>query len=191
MLGMPRELMTQRLKIGFLSLMACALAFPCAGQCGFAIVPAADTHWYRNEGWPIPGLSDAKGFANIHRTIDGKPNDWVWPEGITVHWVVHDEGYDVQFPDAVFEDNGSRKRMLPRSFRVYQMVRWEMNGIPYAYSYELGPHDVACLASVDIIDDVGDGKFRLMTSPGHTLFSAPGHNPEPPPIPEWLKKPKA
>jgi hypothetical protein len=71
------------------------------------------------------------------------------------------------------------------------MLRWEMNGTPYAYSYELGQHDVACFASVDIIDDRGDGKFRLMTSPGHTLMVSPGSTPEPPSVPEWLQKPKS
>jgi hypothetical protein len=66
-----------------------------------------------------------------------------------------------------------------------------VNGTPYAYSYELGPYDVACLSSVDIIDDRGDGKFRLMTSPGHMLMVAPDRTPEPPPIPEELQKPKS
>ena len=177
--------------VGFAAFIACSVVAPCAGQCGFAIVPAADTHWYREQGWPIPGLSDAKGFANVHRTIDGKPNDWVWPEGITVSWVAHDDGYKVQFPKALFDDNGSRKRMLPRRFLLYQMLRWKMNGIPYAYSYLLGPEDVACTASIDIIDDRGDGKFRLMTPSGHTLIVPPGRNPEPPPVPDWLKKPES
>jgi hypothetical protein len=186
----PRTVI-RRLKLAFAGLLACAFAIPCAAQCGFAIVPAADERWVRNEGWSIPGLSDARGFAHIHRTVNGVPKDWVWPEGITVSWVVHDDNYNVRFPDAVFDDNGSRKRMLARSFKLYQMLRWEMNGTPYAYSYELGPHDVACLATVDVIDDRGDGKFRLMTSPGHLLMVLPGQNPAPPPLPDWLKKPKS
>lgn len=164
---------------------------PSSAQCGFAIVPAADKRWYRHEGWPVPGLSDAKGFADIHRTIGGKPKDWVWPEGITVKWVAHDKNYDVQFPDAIFEEDGSRKRMLPRRFMLYSMLRWEMNGTPYAYSYDLGPYDVACVASVDIVDDRGDGKFRLITSPGHTLMRHGGSTPPVPPVPEWLQKPKS
>jgi hypothetical protein len=62
-----------------------------------------------------------------------------------------------------------------------------MNGTPYAYSYELWP-DVACDANVDIIDDRGDGKFRLMTAPGHLIM---GKDPTPPPVPAWLSKPKS
>jgi len=183
-MALPRQIVLVGLALCFCSL-------PSSAQCGFAIVPATDKHWYRNEGWTIPGLSDAKGFASIHRTIDGKPKDWVWPEGITVKWVAHDESYDIQFPDAIFQEDGSRKRMLPRRFKLYRMFRWEMNGSPYAYSYELGPYDIACSASVDLIDDRGDGKFRLLISPGHTLMSLPGRNPEVPPVPEWLQKPKS
>jgi hypothetical protein len=179
------------LKIGFLSLIVCSCVFPCAAQCGFAIVPAAETRWYKSDGWTIPGLSDAKGFAAIHRTLDGMSKDWVLPEGITVSWVAHDQGYHVQFPDAFFDDNGSRKRMLPRKFLLYQMLRWQMNGTTYAYSYVLGPQDVACTASVDIIDDRGDGKFCLMTSPGHTTPIPARNDPVPPPLPAWLQKPKA
>jgi hypothetical protein len=176
-------------RVALVALAAWFGPFQCTAQCGFAIVPAADKNWHRNEGWPIPGLSDAKGFAKIHRTINDKPADWVWPEGISVAWVTHDKGYNVQFPDAVFEDDGLRKRMLPRRFILYSMLRWEMNGTPYAYSYEVGPYDVGCIASVDIIDDRGDGKFRLMTSPGHTLTVRPGSTPEAPRVPEWLQKP--
>ncbi len=183
--------MAQSQKTALFALLACLFPVLAHAQCGFAIVPAAAERWYRGEGWPIPGLSDAKGFANIHRTMDGKPKDWVWPEGITVSWVVHDKGYDVQFPDAIFEEGGMRKRMLPRRFLLYSMLRWEINGTPYAYSYELCPYDVACTASVDIVDEFGDGKFRLMSSPGHTLMVGPGHSPEPPPVPERLQKPKS
>ena len=181
--------MLRWMNLGLVLVLSCFAAAPCVAQCGFAIVPAADENWHRSEGWPIPGLSDAKGF--LHVTIDNKPKHWVWPEGITVSLVVHDKGYDVQFPDAVFEQDGTRKRMLPRSFTLFQMLRWEMNGTPYAYSYDLGPQDVGCTASVDIIDDRGDGKFRLMTSSGHTLRVPPSRTPDPPPVPEWLQRPKS
>ena len=189
--------MKRLFNFGFAALIACSVVAPCAAQCGFAIVPAAEQRWYREEGWPIPGLSDAKGFAAIHHSENGKPKDWVWPEGISVTWVTHDQdstdrNYHVQFPDVFFDDNGARKHMLQRSFKVYQMVRWQMNGTTYAYSYDLGASDVACSSTVDIIDNRGDGKFRLMTIPGHTLeFVRRGESPEPPPVPDWLKKPKS
>ena len=111
------------------------------------------------------------------------------PKGITVTWVAHDPNYDVRFPEALFEEDGKPKRMLQRRFKLYSMFRWEMNGRTYAYSYSLGPYDVACAASVDIIDDRGDGKFRLMTSPGHSLLGSQSRSPDPPQVPDWLGKP--
>jgi hypothetical protein len=63
-----------------------------------------------------------------------------------------------------------------------------MNGKPYAYSYHLLPYDIACDATVDIIDDRGDGKFILMTSPGHPIIT---QDPVPPSVPEWLERPKS
>jgi hypothetical protein len=183
--------MNRQLILGPAVLLGIAFSAPCPAQCGFAIVPAADTHWYREQGWPIPGLDDAKGFANIHWTVDGRPKQIPLPDGVTVAWVVHSDDHHVQFPDAVFDQNGSPMRMLPQVFKLYQMLRWEMNGTPYAYSYELGPLDIACMATVDVIDDRGDGKFRLMTSPGHLLFGPSGREPEPPPVPVWLQKPKS
>jgi hypothetical protein len=172
--------------VALAALTAFVYPFPSSAQCGFAIEPAAEVHWYREQGWLPPGLDDAKLIGPLHVTINGLPK--VWPEGITVSLVMHDEGYRVQFPEAVFEDNGARKRMLLRSFDLRQMVRWEMRGTPYAYSYDLWPLDVACSATIDIIDDRGDGKFRLMTSPGHTIM---GRDLAPPPVPEWLNKPKS
>ena len=157
---------------------------PLSGQCGFAIEPAADVHWYRADGWQLPGLNDAKAIRKINRTINGKA--WNWPDGISVSLVQHDDDYRVLFPEAVFEDGGVNKRMLDRSFVLKQLLRWEINGKPYAYSYYLWPLDIACIATVDIIDDRGDGKFRVMNSPGHTIL---GRNPTPPPLPKWLSDP--
>jgi hypothetical protein len=144
------------------------------------------THWYRNDGWQPPGLGDAKAIGPLHLTINGGPK--AWPEGITASLITHDDGYRVVFPEAKFDEDGVAKKMQQRIFLLYRMLRWESNGTPYAYSYELGPLDVACMATVDIIDDRGDGKFRLMTSPGHVIF---GPNAAPPPVPEWLGKPKS
>jgi hypothetical protein len=134
----------------------------------------------------MPALADAKRIGPLNLTVNGQPK--AWPEGITVSMVVHDKGYRVLFPNAIFEDNGTRKKMLARSFELLQMLRWEMNGTPYAFSYHLSPRDVMCDATVDIIDDRGDGKFRLMTSPGHVIMF---HEMAPPPVPEWLNKPKS
>jgi hypothetical protein len=172
------------------SIVLCSGTIRLSAQCGFAIQPAADVKWYRNAGWEIPGLADAKSITKINLIINDKP--FAWPDGITVSMVVHDSKYEVNFPEAVFDIDGAHKKMLSRTFQLGQMLRWEMNGTPFAYSYFLLPHDVGCTASVDIIDDKGDGKFRLMTSGGHTLvgYNPLKEKPSPPPVPEWLQKPK-
>jgi hypothetical protein len=167
------------------ALITCFYPPPSSAQCGFAIVPAASVHWYREQGWQPPGLDDAKRIGPLNVTVNSQVK--VWPEGISVSVITHDEGYRVQFPEATFEDNGAKKKMLPRSFVLKQMLRWEMRGRPYAYSYYLWPLDVACIATIDIIDDRGDGKFRLMTSPGHSIM---GRDMVPPEVPGWLNVPK-
>jgi len=131
-------------------------------------------------------VADAKTIRKLNVTINGKPN--VWPEGITVSVILHNDNYRVRFPEAIFDEDGIHKKMLSRVFLLKQLLRWEMNGKPYAYTYYLWPYDVACDATVDIIDDKGDGKFRLMTSPGHPIVT---QNPVPPPVPEWLKEPES
>jgi hypothetical protein len=178
--------MTRWFRVAFAVVVGCCWLLPSSAQCGFAIVPAADVSWYRDAGWETPGVSDAKSIAKVNLTINGKPH--VWPNEITVSAVVHDEGYEVSFPEAAFDDNGAHKKMLSRNFLLKQLLRWEMNGKPYAYSYYLWPHDVACMAAIDIIDDKGDGKFRLMTPAGHVITS---RDPMPPPVPEWLNRPKS
>jgi hypothetical protein len=173
--------MTALRKFGLLGLMACLSGFPCGGQCGFSIMPAAAVRWYRGQGWSIPGLSDAKSVRPMQVTVDGAPK--TWPKGLTVAIVTHDDPYRVRFPEAIFEEGGTHKKMLAGAFDLKQMLRWEMNGRTYAYSYWLLPKDIGCDASIDLIDDRGDGRFRLLISPGHVIKSS---DPQPPPVPEWL-----
>lgn len=141
-----------------------------SAQCGFAFEPASEVRWYRSEGWSIPGLNDAKAILPANLVVDGKPSSWSMPDGITFSMVWHENGYHVTFPEAIFIEENKRTKMLSRSFLLYQMVRWEINGKVYAYSYSLGPLDVACMAYIDIIDDKGDGVFRVMTPTGHNIM---------------------
>jgi hypothetical protein len=174
-------------RIALTTAVAFSCSLPSCAQCGFSIEPADDVRWYREQGWDPPGLRDAKKIAPIHLTIDGKPK--VWPEGLKVWEVLHDDrGYQVKFPEAIFEDGGAQKKMLARSFELLRLLRWDMNGTPYAYSYDLGSPKLHCFITVDIIDDRGDGKFRLMTSPGHTSLAL---REAAPPVPGWLNKGKS
>jgi len=178
--------MKQRFSIAFVLLVFCYWPLSSMAQCGFGIVPAASVNWYRAEGWHISGIADAKSIVELHLTVNDK--DYIWPDGISVSMVMYQDNYNVRFPEVIFEDSGDHKKMLSRVFGLSQLLRWEMNGKTYAYSYLLIPHDVACSSTIDIIDDKGDGKFRVMTSPGHVIQFK---NPTPPPVPEWLKQPQS
>ena len=178
--------MGQAIKIAFAAVIIYYWPLPTSAQCGFAIAPAADVRWYHEGGWEIPGLTDAKSMGKLNVTINGTPH--IWPEGITVSLISHEENYQVSFPEAVFDENGIQKKMLARHFLLSQMLRWEINGTPYAYSYFLLPNDIACSASIDIIDDRGDGKFRVMTPAGHPIMN---QYPLPPPIPKWSGRPQS
>ena len=186
--------MSRDTRFVFLLVLGCACAFACRAQCGFHIEPAAESGWFRAEGWTTPGVADAKWARVVRKTADGKEQSVGLPAGISVSMAVHDHGpnhgYDVWFPDSLFSTEGIEKRLKAARFLLYELVRWEMDGKVYAYSYLLGPYDVACTASVDLIDDKGDGKFRWMVPGGHTLIVPPPNHPEPPPVPEWVKKPK-
>jgi len=124
----------------------------------------------------------------VKLTVDGKPTPWSFPDGVTFSIVQHEYGYHLTFPEAIFVEGGKRTKMLSRTFLLYQQVRWEIKGKAYAYSYLLGPRDVLCTANIDIIDDKGDGVFRVMTPNGHTIWGA---KTVPPPLPEWATPPKS
>ncbi len=153
-------------------------------QCGFVAEPVAVTSRHRSEGWKLPGVRDGKVSRPLNVMINGKAP--LWPNGVTVSEIVHDKGYHVTFPAAVFEENGKPQKMRTRILGLHRLLRWELDGKPYAYSYELWPDGLFCDFSVDIVDDKGDGVFRLMESPGHLIHSL---NPQPPALPTWEKKP--
>jgi hypothetical protein len=178
--------MKRWLTFAFGALVVSSWPLSSPAQCGFSITPAAVVRWYREAGWQTPGVADAKSISKVNLTVNDKP--FVWPDGITVSMVVHEDNYRVRFPEAIFDENGNSKKMHSSIFQLARLLRWEMNGKTYAYSYELWPERTLCTATVDIFDDKGDGKFRLMTLPGHIIDV---QNPVAPPVPEWLKEPKS
>ena len=151
-------------------------------QCQFSAEPIANTTWYRSEGWRPPAIRDGRATRSFNVTINGKPP--AWPAGVSVSEIVHRKGYRVTFPAAIFEENGTREKMRSRTLVLGELLRWDISGKPYAYSYELVPNGVACMFSVDLLDDKGDGIFRVMVSPGHTRFD-PRFGP--PPLPALVK----
>jgi hypothetical protein len=190
--------MPRWLKVVFIALAMFYRPGFSSAQCGFHAERLDIVRWYRIEGWALPGLQDATAITKVdyfvnndHVVIDGRSR--LWPEGITAWSIKHGDHrnhYRVSFPDAIFEEDGIRKKMVQSTFVLVWLVRWEMNGTPYAYSYTLWPSPnehvfAACMSSIEITDDKGDGKFRLLTSSGGFP-----HGLTPPPLPAWLKKPK-
>jgi hypothetical protein len=173
--------------VGFLSAV-----LPAFAQCGLAVVPAAETRWYRSDGWAIPGLEDAK-FRPLHQMVDGKQKDSHWANGITVSAYMPDDNHrQLTIPGAVFDESGSSKKLLEQSAYLYWIFRWEVQGKPYAYSYNVGSTRIACSFTFDLVDDRGDGKFRLLISPGNSVMNRlPGSDPEPPPLPTWATNPSS
>jgi hypothetical protein len=174
-------------------LVACFWSLPFFAQCGFVAEPVATPSWYRGECWQLPGITDGK-ITHSEVTFNGQAPKW--PEGVTVSYITHDKNYRVSFPAAVFVENGISKVMQARTISLYRLLRWEVKGIPYAYTYDLWPEDVMCTFSVDVTDDRGDGIFRVMTRPGHTMEPSVTRDkgwqaPQPPDLPRWAIKPTA
>jgi hypothetical protein len=177
---------TRSFRLLFSVVLGIAVATPCHSQCGFEVDPAQSTRWHRNEGWPLPGLNDAKAIRAFRTPVGGREQPW--PDGITVSLIEHDKDYQVRFPTMIFDENGSLKKLQQQNFYVEQLLRWRYRGKTYAYSYYLYPPNSACDSMIEIIDDRGDGRFRILIP---TMLSIGSGNPEPPPVPEWLEKPKS
>lgn len=134
----------------------------------------------------VPGPLKPHGdivFVPVKVKVEGKQPHW--PEGITVSATANP--FSAHFPEAVFDENGTTKKMVARTIGVKVIYRWEINGKPYAYSYTLFPSDVRCFFTVDFIDDRGDGVFRRMTLPGHASVTLG----PPPSLPQWVRMPKS
>lgn len=182
--------MSRWLRLAMVAVGVLSAAHSAFAQCGLAVAPVDETRWYRNEGWEIAGLSDAK-FRPLHWMEDGKQKDWHWANGVTVSAYMPDDNHrQLTIPGATFDDSGSPKKLLEQSAYLYWISRWEIYGKPFAYSYYLGSAHTGCAFTFDLVDDRGDGKFRLMVAPGHSAMNhGPGADPEPPPLPSWTTKP--
>jgi len=78
--------------------------------------------WHRSDGRQLPGLQDASSIEKVnlpapdgrYLIVNGKYEHW--PNGITVSSIKHRGRYRVTFPEAVFEEEGVREKMLPSTF---------------------------------------------------------------------------
>ena len=172
------------MKLAAVAVILCFSSLSMFAQCGFVAEPVSGTSWYRSDGWQLPGVRDGRSHGPIKVTINGQQPSW--PDGVTVSELMHGKNYRVRFPAAVFRDGLKTRKMRARMLDLYKLVRWDINGKPFAYSYLLHPDGHLCVFSVDLIDDKGDGIFRVMVTPGHALVRLDS---QPPALPEWAKKP--
>ncbi|HVT97231.1 MAG TPA: hypothetical protein VHE33_06960 [Acidobacteriaceae bacterium] len=178
--------MKPALKVVFI-LLAYTCTLSVRAQCGFFSKPITGFNWYRAEGWPTPGVDDAKSIVPLTINRKGMPliidgRDVNWPEGITVSRLTHEKDYHLVFPSVIFQEDGQRKQMQPAGFSLVALLRWEVHGKPYALTYSVLSDTVACGFSMDLIDDVGDGKFRQMQSSNRMTIGFP-------PLPVWANRP--
>ena len=171
----------RRMKVCTVLMMVLVWPFTATAQCGFVVEPAATTRWYLSEGWQLPGVTGAKIKGPLKVSINGKAP--AWPEGVTLSEVHPNQAF-ATFPEVQFNDNDKPKIMRTARFDIVQLWRWEIHAKPYAYSYALARPGIGCEFSIDLLDDRGDGIFRTMILPGHTLLT---RELQPPPVPDWVK----
>lgn len=174
------------MKAMFHVMSAVALLVAVAVGCTFKFAPVEVPHYYRAEGWFVPGTEDVpSAIPDLHLL---PPSGNV--PGATAYVMRHESPYIVQFPPQVFMLNGTRQKM-DGVFARAAVIRIEMNGRVVAYSYGLVPVSAhkkqgkwvidsaaACIFYATFIDDKGDGIFRdLIPAPFNANV-----------VPSWVKQ---
>jgi hypothetical protein len=156
---------------GFVITLVALLALATASLgCNFRYGPVAEQQFIRAEGWDLPGLDDVKPVE--HPNALGLPMLHKIP-GVTMRMLTHNEPYIIYFPNGNFLLNGIRQRLHPDLVKA-RIVRFEINGRNFAYSYGLTPviahqeadkwvvdDEMLCTYTGTFIDDKGDGVFRV------------------------------
>ena len=157
--------------------------------CGFRFDPASLPHYYRAEGWQLPGTTDFKTSAMPH--ISGVPLPRRPIPGVVFQLLPHDDPFVIRFGEQVFDLNGAHYRMRSLIAKA-TVIRVMIDGKVVAYSYGLAPvsaerkngkwmvhSEGGCEFEATFIDDKGDGVFRLLVPGAFTQDL----------IPAWAKPP--
>lgn len=161
------------------------------GACEFKFDAVAIPRYYRADGWQLPGIIDYNAKAKVDYLGLYQASSVA---GAKAFALPHDEDpYIVELPVQLFTLDGKEQRMRSMQARA-GILRWEMGGKIFAYSYGLVPvaaHrtngvwkidvEVGCVFSATFIDETGDGVFRLLV-PSKLTESL---------VPAWVKKPEA
>ena len=158
-------------------------------SCTFTFEKTATVKYYREDGWFLPGIKDYK-FTSFDSATPLPPVENI--EGAQARVLLHEYPYIVEFPAQITAIDGETRRLRPMVAKA-GILRWEMNGKVFAYSYGLIPLDArregnrwkieseaGCIFTATFIDDRGDGVFRLMVQ--RSLAESL--------VPAWVRKPE-
>src|ERR1700682_1140684 len=117
--------------------LVAALLFHCAASaCTFQFDSASDVKYYRSDGWQLPGVSDFNSSAPVR--YPGQYPGANIPGARAVVLPHKEDPSVIHFPAQTFMSDGTPKRMRHALARA-AILRWEMNGHTFAYSYGLIP----------------------------------------------------
>lgn len=171
--------MRRILAVCFIALISVSVVF----ACGFQSSRVTWQHFYRAQGWQLPGVAGAT-LAPAQTTVPG----------LTAK-SVHLGSNIIEFPSTDFVLDG-KPRTMPRQPMKASLTRWEFQGSGrvVAYTYNLAPVTVErqgensvttsiaqCTFQATFIDDRGDGVFRVMLTQPMTAEL----------IPAWARPPKS
>jgi len=173
-------------------LLTVAAIIPCVTHaCTFQFDPAANVKYYRSEGWNLPGIADFNFSAPV-RYLGQYPTASI-PAARAIPLPHAEYPYIIEMPAQTFALDSAPKRMRPVLARA-AILRWEMDGKIFAYSYALIPvsarrmngnwqidSESLCVFNATFIDETGDGVFRLLV-PGRLTESL---------VPAWVKRPQS
>ena len=149
------------------------MLFATGWACEFQHDPAALPHYYRADGWQLPGISEFN--PSTKSDALGSPTVAQIP-GAVFRVLPHEDPYIVSFPAVSFDLNGSGKRMRPLLAKA-KILRIEVDGKIVAYTYALIPvweahknskgewvikGEAACIFTATFIDDRGMGFFVFL-----------------------------
>ena len=143
-------------------------AVPACADCGFRFNPVSTLQYYRENGWALPGVSRASAAT---ASFDARLNDL--PGAKAYRLMDRRSSPVLKFPAQEFVLDGTRQKTQPFEARA-TIVQWKVGTRVVAYSYSLNPgrsrhvngkivfQGYACIFGLTVIDDRGDGVFRVL-----------------------------
>ena len=182
------------MKHTILLVIVCFASFQFATSCDFQYDPASVPRFYRENGWPLPGIDDDD--PRVKANLYGVPRLDVLNQVAGLEFSVlrrDQDHYVIRFPEQTFSLGDQRHRMRPILAKAI-ILRWTVSGKVIAYTYGLIPiekaykkdgewvyeGEVGCIFYGTFVDDRGDGVSRTLVSESLTADL----------VPAWAKQPQ-